>query len=90
MQNFFARLTGRHEVTSASTAKERLKFVLVHDRSDISPAVVEVLKHEILSVISQHVDIDRDRVAFSLTDNNRESRLVADIPLLKTPKKRRG
>lgn len=90
MQNFWAKLTGRREVTSASTAKDRLKFVLVHDRSDMSPAVVEVLKDEILTVISQHVDIDRDRVAFSLTENNRESRLIAEIPLLKSPKKRRG
>jgi cell division topological specificity factor len=90
MQNFLARLTGRRIAASANTAKERLKLVLVHDRSDVSPAVVEVLKDEIITVISQHVDIDRDRVAFSLTENNRESRLVAEIPLLRSSKKRRG
>jgi cell division topological specificity factor len=90
MQNFFARLTGRRGATSANTAKERLKLVLVHDRSDLSPAILEVLKDEMITVISQHVDIDRDRVAFNLTENNRESRLVADIPLLRSPKKRRG
>ena len=90
MNNFFARLTGRREAPSAVTAKERLKLVLVHDRSDISPGVVEVLKDEIITVISRHVDIDHDRVTFNLTENDRESRLVADIPLLHSPKKRRG
>ena len=72
------------------TAKERLKLVLVHDRSDISPAVMDLLKDEIISTISRHVDIDRDHVAINLSQNNRESRLIADIPLLNSPKKRRG
>ena len=90
MNNFFARLTGRRPNSSASTAKERLKLVLVHDRSDISPAVMDALKNEIISTISRHVDIDRDHVAINLTQTNRESRLIADIPLLIAPKKRRG
>lgn len=90
MNNFFARLTGRREAPSAVTAKERLKLVLVHDRSDISPAVIEILKDEIINVISRHVDIDRDLVEISVTETNRESRLIADIPLINSPKKRRG
>ncbi len=90
MNNFFARLTGRREPTSANTAKERLKLVLVHDRSDISPAVMETLKDEIITTISRHVDIDRDHVVINLTQTNRESRLIADIPLLNSPKRRRG
>ena len=90
MNNFFARLTGRREPPSAVIAKERLKLVLVHDRSDISPAVMDLMKDEIINTISRHVDIDRDNVAFNLSQNNRESRLIADIPLLNTPKKRRG
>ena len=90
MNNFLARLTGRRPHSSAATAKERLKFVLVHDRSDISPAVMDALKDEIITTISRHVDIDRDHVAINLTQTNRESRLIADIPLLTSPRKRRG
>jgi cell division topological specificity factor len=90
VNNFFARLTGRRIPNSAATAKERLKFVLVHDRSNISPAVMETLKDEIITTISRHVDIDRDHADITLTQTNRESRLIADIPLLSSPKKRRG
>ncbi len=90
MGNFLTRLAGRRDATSAETAKERLKFVLIHDRTDISPAVVEVLKDEIIAVISRHVDIDRELVEITLTQSNRESRLIADIPLINSPKKRRG
>lgn len=88
MNNFFNRLTGR-QPTSKEVAKDRLKLVLIHDRTDVSPAVMEQMKDEIIAVISRHVDIDRAGVDIKLTQEDHESRLVADIPLLKTPRRRR-
>ena len=81
MSNFVDRLLGRSPA-SAQTAKERLQFVLIHDRTDISPAVMEAMKDEIISVISKHVNIDRSAVEINLTQDQRENRLVANIPLL--------
>ncbi len=88
MNNFFNRLTGR-QPASKEVAKDRLKLVLIHDRTDVSPAVMEQMKDEIIAVISRHVDIDRAGVDIKLTQEDHESRLVADIPLLKTPRRRR-
>lgn len=88
MANFFDRLIGRPG-TSAQTAKERLTLVLVHDRTDISPAVIDVIKDEIIQVISRHVDINRDEVEIQLSQDQRENRLVANIPLLSAPGGRR-
>ena len=82
MANFFERLLGRGPTSSAQAAKERLQFVLIHDRTDISPAVMEQLKDEIIAVISKHVDINRAGVEINLTQSQRENRLVANIPLL--------
>ena len=82
MSSFFDKLFGRNNTASAQTAKERLQLVLIHDRTDISPAVLEALKDEIIAVISKHVDIDRENVEINLTQNQRENRLVANIPLL--------
>jgi cell division topological specificity factor len=82
MSSFFDKLFGRNNAASAQTAKERLQLVLIHDRTDISPAVLEQLKDEIIAVISRHVDIDRENVEINLTQNQRENRLVANIPLL--------
>jgi septum formation topological specificity factor MinE len=48
------------------------------------------LKDEIIAVISKHMDIDREGVEIKISDESAtESRLVADIPLLKTPRRRR-
>lgn len=88
MNNLFQRLTGRGQPTSKDVARDRLKLVLIHDRTDVSPAIIEQLKDEIIAVISRHVDIDRDGVEIKLTQDAAENRLVADIPLLKTPRRR--
>ena len=85
MSNFFDRLLGRTSASSAQAAKERLQFVLIHDRTDISPAVMEQLKDEIIAVISKHVEINRSGVEINLTQTQRENRLVANIPLVTAP-----
>ena len=80
---FFERLRGRHyEPSSGEVAKERLHLVLAHDRTSISPALLNRLKDEIITAISHHVTIDADDVQVTFSQTARESRLVADIPLL--------
>ena len=81
MGSFLDRLLGRGPASSAQTAKERLQLVLIHDRTDVSPAIMETLRDEIIAVISRHLDIDRNSVEINLTQNQRENRLVANIPL---------
>ena len=79
----FERLLGRREkASSGEVAKERLRLVLAHDRSNISPALLDTLKDEIISVISRHVAIDPEGVEVTFFQSARETRLVADIPLL--------
>ena len=88
MTSFLDRLTGR-KPTSAQAAKERLKLVLIHDRSDISPGVLEALKGEMIQAISRHVQVDPAGVTVSITQEGREQRLVADIPLAPASRRRR-
>ncbi|HEX9076445.1 MAG TPA: cell division topological specificity factor MinE [Anaerolineae bacterium] len=79
--NFLERFFGRSPDT-AHIAKERLQLVLAHDRTHISPETLEILKDEIISVISKHVEIDRSHVAVSISRGPQGNRLVADIPVL--------
>ncbi len=78
---FLDRLFSRHEPPSGRVAKDRLRLVLTQDRAGISPALLETLKDEIITVISRHVDVDVQCVQVSVTQSGRESSLVADIPL---------
>ncbi|HEX7587910.1 MAG TPA: cell division topological specificity factor MinE [Anaerolineae bacterium] len=81
--NFLTRFFERPS-QSANTAKERLQFVLAHDRSDISPETLDRLKDEVISVISKYVEIDRDHVEISISNVANIQRLVANIPVLRT------
>ncbi len=85
MAGFIDRLLGRK--TSASSAKERLQLVLIHDRTNLAPGVLEALRDEIIAVISRHVDVDPSGVRLQMEDVGRQQRLIADIPL--RPSRRR-
>lgn len=74
---------------SASTAKERLQLVLVHDRADLSPGKLNAIKDEVVEVISRYVEIDHQGVSVALTRDRNEQRLVADIPLAAERRRRK-
>ena len=52
---------------SGGVAKDRLKLVLVHDRVGCSYTVLEMLKTDILNVISGNMEIDEDELDIRLT-----------------------
>lgn len=66
---------------SGSVAKTRLQMVLTNDRSNVSPGLLEEIKDDIIEVIAKRLTIDPDNVIVNLSQTNRESRLVAEIPL---------
>lgn len=79
--SWISRLFGQKE-TSSAVAKKRLQMVLVHDRSDVSPGLIAQIKDDIIEVIAKRLAIDPDNVVVNLSQSARESRLVAEIPLL--------
>jgi cell division topological specificity factor len=81
-----SRLFKRKE-SSKDVAKERLKLVLIHDRSNVSPQFLEMVKGEIIKVIQNYMDIDEEALDIQLTKTNSEDgehmvpALVANIPI---------
>jgi cell division topological specificity factor len=81
MTGFFERLLGRSPAKgSGNTAKERLQFILVHDRINLPPERLQAMKAEILEVISKYVAVERDDVDIFLEQRNRDSLIKAEIP----------
>ena len=81
MTSLFERFKGRREQTSAEIAKERLKLVLVSDRSDITPEKLHEMQSEIIDVIKRYIHIDEMEVEIKFEQRDRKNYLVADIPL---------
>jgi cell division topological specificity factor len=67
-----------------------LQLVLVHDRTDLTPAQLESLKDDLNQSDFEYIEIDPDAVQIGLERDGREQRLVADIPLRSTSRQRAG
>jgi cell division topological specificity factor len=86
--NWLSNLFGRQEPTSREIAKNRLQLVLVQDRMNMSPQLLQTLKDELIAVISKYVDIDVENMEVTFTQNKRQNRLTADIPVIGARSKR--
>lgn len=84
---FLDRIIGNN---SAQSAKERLQLVLIHDRTDLTSSALAALKDDLISTISQHIDIDPGNIRIEVEHEGRSQRLIADIPLRSASKKRSG
>lgn len=70
---------------SANTAKERLRLVLIHDRSTLPPGVMEDLRKELIEVVARHIDVDRNAVRVEMVQEGRSATLQAEIPIKAAP-----
>ena len=79
MIDLFNRLLGRNG--SKDVAKERLRFVLVHDRTNLAPETMEALRVDLIQVISKYMDIDQSQMDIQFAKENNSIALVANIPV---------
>lgn len=80
MDNFLQKIFTK-QPSSADKAKDRLRLVLINDRTDLSGVAMEDLKDDLLEVLSRYIKIDPDRMKINITQEGRQQRLIADIPI---------
>lgn len=83
LQNLFGKKT------SKSVAKKRLQLVLIHDRSDLSPEVMENLRRDLIDVISNYMEVDIENIEMDFDKEGSQVALVASIPVTKMRRKKR-
>ncbi len=73
---------------SSDVAKDRLKLVLVSDRSSCSPEIMEKIKNDIIEVLSKYVEIDKEGLDIKITQMENDEgadksspALYANIPI---------
>ena len=69
---------------SKNDACNRLKLVLMHDRSKLPPDTLEKMRDELVDVISRYVEIDKQALDLNLESEKNTIALVANIPLLRS------
>ncbi len=66
---------------SRELARERLKRMLIQDRIQVSPGIMEELREALLSSVGKYLEVDRERARLSLEVGEKSSQLVATIPI---------
>ena len=79
---------GRESVSSKDIAKERLRLILIHDRANVSPKFLEMIKSQLIDMISNYMEVDEDGLELKMTRIDKEENvtvpaLVANIPIKK-------
>lgn len=75
------------KTNSGEVAKDRLKLLLVSDRANCSPEMMELIKNDIIKVISKYMDIDSSSLDIQLTETESDHNngtvpvLLANIPI---------
>ena len=80
---FLRKLFRIRSKSSAKEAKGRLVSVLIHDRTDISPQLLESLRVEMIALLKKYMDIDESNIEISLDHGSRAVSLVANVPVLR-------
>lgn len=83
MKHFFRRKS------SKETAKDRLKILLISDRVNCSPEMMEMIKADIAKVISKYMKIDEKSMEIQISKtgtkggrNLKNPTLYANIPII--------
>ena len=58
---------------SGDVAKDRLKLLLVSDRANCSPEVMEMIKNDIIKVISKYMVIDAEGLDIQITSTESDT-----------------
>ena len=73
--------------SSREVAASRLKVCIIHDKTQGSPEILDMIRNEIIRVIEKYVEFDRDSLDIQLTHSEGSktqmaaSALVANIPI---------
>ncbi len=75
---------------SGTTAKERLRLVLLSDHLSLSPETVQALKADLLAVISKYVEIDSSHADVTFEHRENEVAMLANIPITGVRERKRA
>ena len=61
------------------TARRRLQLVLIQDRLDLSPEIMDAMKREILEVVSRYMVVEEDFMEFEVRRLDELMVLISNI-----------
>lgn len=75
------------EVQNGSSAKDvacnRLKLVLMQDRTNLSPAIMDRMRKELIDLLSKYLELDRELLELNFEHEDEQMALMLSIPVIR-------
>lgn len=90
LQNLYNKVLGffrqtEQEETEASkdTACNRLRVVLMQDRTNLTPELMERMRKEMVELLSKYVEMDKEALELNLEQDGDQVALMLSIPVIR-------
>lgn len=80
---FFRQTEKEAEESSKDTACNRLRVVLMQDRTNLTPELMERMRKELVELLSKYVEMDKDALELNLEQDGDQVALMLSIPVIR-------
>ena len=68
---------------SKSVATNRLKLVLMQDRTNLTPKILEQMRSELIDLLSKYLEMDKDMLELNFEQDGEQVALMLSIPVIR-------
>lgn len=79
----FFRRTEEIEERSKDVARNRLRVVLMQDRTNLTPELLERMRKELVELLSKYVEMDKEALELNLEHEGDQMALMLSIPVVR-------
>ena len=81
---FFRQTDLEQEETAKDTACNRLRVVLMQDRTNLTPELMERMRKEMVELLSKYVEMDKEALELNLEQDGDQVALMLSIPVIRS------
>lgn len=80
---FFRPQEDASEDASKSVATNRLKLVLMQDRTNLTPKILEQMRGELIDLLSKYLEMDKELLELNFEQEGNQVALMLSIPVIR-------
>lgn len=80
---FFRQTEQEETESSKDTACNRLRVVLMQDRTNLTPELMERMRKEMVELLSKYVEMDKEALELNLEQDGEQVALMLSIPVIR-------
>lgn len=80
---FFRQAEKKEEESAKDVACNRLKFVLMQDRTNLTPELMDRMRRELIELLSKYVEMDKDALELGFEQEGTQMALMLSIPVVR-------